>query len=211
MITYEEALRIVLDHARVLEPERVPLRDAANRVLAEDVPSDIDMPPFDKSAMDGYACRRADLPGPLRVVGMVQAGRAPSGRIGPGECMKIMTGAMVPPGADCVIMVEHTESAGASAVRFTEPRTDTNICARAEDMGVGDIVLRRGTRIGPRHAGLLATVGCVRPLVARRPRVGVIATGDELVEPDRQPGPAEIRTSNSVQLCVHVEIGRAHV
>lgn len=205
MITYEEALRIVLEHAHALEPERVALRDAVNRVLAEDVASDMDMPPFNKSAMDGYACRRADLPGPLRVVGLVQAGSAYAGEIGPGECAKIMTGAVVPPGADCVIMVEHTAQAGPSEIRFTGHGTDTNICAQGEDIRAGETVLRRGTRLGPQHVGMLASVGCVQPLVARRPRVGVIATGDELVEPEEQPGPAQIRTSNSMQICVHVE------
>lgn len=204
MISFENAFETVMSRVRVLDPEPVELHAAAGRVLAEDVRSDIDMPPFDKSAMDGYACRREDLPGPLHVVEVIQAGSAPTLAVGQGECAKIMTGAMVPEGADCVIMVEHTEETGDRTIRFTGNSTARNISRRAEDIRAGDIVLERGTLLGAQHIAVLATVGCARPWVSRRPRVGVIATGDELVEPDQRPGPSQIRTSNSYQICAQV-------
>ncbi len=200
MISFEEAYAIVMGRARVLESEPVGLHDAFGRILAEEVASDMDMPPFDKSAMDGYACRREDLPGPLSVVETIQAGAVPTRSIGPGECAKIMTGAMLPSGADCVIMIEYTEHAGEGSVRFTGESSRDNICRKSEDMKTGDVVLHRGARLSAQHVAVLATVGCVRPRVYRRPRVGIIATGDELVEPDRRPGPSQIRTSNSYQL-----------
>ncbi len=211
MITFEKALETVMGRARLLETEPVPLRAAAGRVLAQDVACDMDMPPFDKSAMDGYACRREDLPGPLRVVEMIQAGTTPTKPVGLGECAKIMTGAMLPQGADCVIMVEYTETDGEGRVRFTGSDTKPNVCYRGEDIHAGDVVLRRGTLLAPRHIAVLAMAGCAQPLVARRPRVGVIATGDELVEPDQKPGPSQIRTSNSFQICAQMEQAGAQV
>ena len=201
MISFEEAYEIVMRSARPLGTERVGISNSLNRILAEDVVSDIDMPPFDKSAMDGYACRRQDLANELKVVETIRAGQSPSKAIDGGECAKIMTGAPVPQGADCVIMVEYTETPAENTVRFTGKDTRDNICLRAEDIGVSDGVLFKGDRIAPQHIAVLATVGCVRPLVARQPRVAVVATGDELVEPDVKPGPSRIRTSNSYQLC----------
>jgi len=200
MIPFEEAYRIVMETARLLGSEQVRLTESLHRVLAEDVASDMDMPPFNKSAMDGYACRQADLPGPLRVVEVIQAGYAPTQPIGAGCCAKIMTGAQVPPGADCVVMVEYTEVLDDGAVRFTGDDTAAHICARGEDIRAGDVVLRAGTLIEPQHIAVLATVGCVRPRVSKRARVGIVATGDELVEPDVCPGPSQIRTSNSYLL-----------
>lgn len=204
MIRFEEALRIVLDEARPLPAERVELADALKRILAMDVASDLDMPPFDKSKMDGYACRRADLGQTLHVLETIPAGRQPTQRIGPGQCSKIMTGAPVPEGADCVIIVECTESCGEDAIRFTGEHTQGNICIKGEDIRTGDIVMRRGTRILERHVAVLATVGCARPLVARRAKVGILATGDELVDPHRVPGLSQIRDSNTVQLHAQV-------
>jgi len=162
------------------------------------------MPPFNKSAMDGYACRRADLDGPLRVIDVIEAGHAPRRAVGAGECAKIMTGAMVPEGADCVIVVEQTEAIGGDTVRFTGTTTRDNICLQGEDVRAGDCVLRKGHRIAPQHVAVLAACGCVRPRVSCRPRVGVMATGDELVEPDVRPAATQIRTSNSSQLCAQV-------
>jgi molybdopterin molybdotransferase len=115
-----------------------------------------------------------------------------------------MTGAMLPEGADCVVMKEYTESASDHAIRFTGKDTKDNICRRAEDVQAGDVVLRKGDRILPQHVAVLATVGCARPRVACRPRVGVIATGNELIEPDGAPAPSQIRNSNSYQLCAQV-------
>ena len=115
-----------------------------------------------------------------------------------------MTGAMVPRGADCVFMKEFAELISDTQVRFTGKETRDNICLRGEDVRCGDVVLHRGDRILPAHIAILATVGCAQPQVACRPRVGVIATGDELVEPGRTPAPSQIRNSNSYQLCAQV-------
>jgi len=200
MIPFDKAFEIVMAHARPLDSETVALSESLGRILAEDVRSDIDMPPFDKSAMDGYACRRADLGRELEVVEVVQAGTPPSKAIGEGQCAKIMTGAMLPEGADCVFMIEYAEEARPGLVRFTGSATHDNICRKSEDIRAGDIALRRGARIAPQHVAVLATVGCTHPRVYRKARVGIIATGDELVEPDERPGPSQIRTSNSHQL-----------
>ena len=140
----------------------------------------------------------------MRVVEAIAAGQVPRKRIVPNVCAKIMTGAIVPEGADCVVQVEHTEQTGAETIRFTHSDPRNNICPQGEDMRAGDVVLRKGTRIQPQHIAMLATVGCVEPLVARQPEVGVIPTGNELVEPDRTPGPSQIRNSNGYQLCSQV-------
>jgi molybdopterin molybdotransferase len=200
MIELKEALQIVLDSARLLGTERVELGDALGRILAQDVASDLDMPPFDKATMDGYACRRADLGQQLAVIETITAGSVPVKSVGPNQCAKIMTGAPVPHGADCVIMIEQTESAGRDAIRFTGEHTTDNIFRKAQDIRAGQAVLEKGGRIGPQHVAVLASVGCVRPLVAKRPRVGIIASGDELVSPATRPGPAQIRNSNGAQL-----------
>ncbi|MBN1593548.1 MAG: molybdopterin molybdotransferase MoeA [Candidatus Coatesbacteria bacterium] len=200
MIPREEAFSIVMGLASLLRTEHIPLEQALGRVLAEDVLSDIDMPPFDKSAMDGYAIRREDILRELEITEVIPAGTPPSKRVGPGECAKIMTGAMIPEGADCVIMREYVELTEDGRVRFTGNDTATNICYKAEDTSIGDVVLRRGERILPQQVAILASLGCMNPLVARRPRVGIMATGDELVEPRERPGVSQIRNSNSYQL-----------
>lgn len=204
MIPFEKAYEIVMAQARTLDSEEVSLHEALHRILASDVLSDIDMPPFDKSAMDGYACRRADLQYELAVIETIQAGTPPTKAIRERQCAKIMTGAMLPEGADCVIMVEFTEETRDGIVRFTGPSTLDHICRKSEDIRVGELVLRKGSRIGPQHIAVLATVGCMRPRVYRKARVGIIATGDELVEPNERPGPSQIRTSNSYQLYAQV-------
>lgn len=209
MIPFDQAYEIVTNSAHTLGTERVPLQDALHRVLAQDVRSDIDMPPFDKSAMDGYACRRSDLPGPLEVIENIPAGYTPARAITRGKCSKIMTGAPVPEGADCVVMVEQSELVDDRHVRFLVDSTAANICSRGEDIRAGDLVLAQGALLEPQHIAVLATTGCVTPLVHRRPRVGIIATGDELVEPDVTPGPSQIRTSNSYQICAQVRRANA--
>ena len=204
MIRFEEAFETVMDHARVMDTEEVDLLEAPGRVLAQNVCSDLDMPPFNKSAMDGYACRREDLAHPLTVIEVIQAGCAPTRAIGPKECAKIMTGAPVPEGADCVIMVEHTEPLGEDKIRFIGQDTHHNICRQGEDVMKGDVVLRQGQLVAPQHVAVLASVGCGRPRVYCRPKVAVIATGDELVEPAAAPTDAQIRNSNSYQLCAQI-------
>jgi len=206
MIPFEEALAIVLGAARPVEAETVGVLSALGRVLAQDVASDIDMPPFDKSAMDGYACRRADLGEELAVIETIAAGAPPAKPVRQAQCSKIMTGERVPEGADCVVMVEYTESSAEGKVRFTGEKTADNICRKGEDIRAGDLVLRKGEVITPAHVAVLATVGCVRPEVARRVQIGIITTGDEIVDPEETPRTSQIRNSNGYQLHAQVEL-----
>jgi molybdopterin molybdotransferase len=200
MITFEEALSIVNSIAVKPLAERTELDQAVGRVMAEDVFSDVEMPPFNKAAVDGYACRRSELPGPFEVLEVVPAGCLPKFNVGPGQCSKIMTGAMVPEGADTMIMVEHTETMADGRILFLRDKTSSNIAWQAEDVKEGQLVITAGTLLKPHHIAILASVGCVMPMVFRRPVVGVISTGDELVEPFQNPALGQIRNSNAYQL-----------
>jgi molybdopterin molybdotransferase len=205
MLPFDEALKIVLDSAHKLGSERVDIARAANRILAEDVESDMDMPPRDRSVFDGYACRREDLANELKIIETIRAGMPPKKTIGPNQCAKIMTGATVPKGANCVFMVEFAETPTAGTVRFTGEKTDDNIRPQGRDIKAGQVVLRCGTRIRPQDIAVLATVGHAEVLVARKPTIGIIATGDELVEPHSKPSPWRLRNSNSPQLAAQLE------
>jgi len=205
MIPFEQALRIVMDSARPVGTEQVALQNSLGRILAEDVVSDMDMPPFNKSAMDGYACRRADLRNTLDVIQSIPAGSLPQKTIGPNQCAKIMTGAMVPEGADCVIMIEYTQNPTNNTVRFIGNNTSDNICVRGEDTRTGELVLHKGTRISPAHIAVMASVGCCRPLVSQRVKVAIITTGNEIVEPEVKPSPSHIRNSNAPQLLAQAQ------
>jgi molybdopterin molybdotransferase len=199
-ISFGEAVDATMQLARPLGTCTVELSDSLGRILAEDVFSDRDIPPFNKSAMDGFACRRENLGEVLTVLETVPAGALPTHSVGACQCTRIMTGAMVPEGADVVIRFEDTENSGPDQVRFTGRSTQDNICLQGEDGEAGIRVLTRGTRLGAAHVAILASVGQSRPCVYRRPRVGIIATGDELVEPSQTPGPGQIRNSNGYQL-----------
>ncbi len=203
MLTVEEARRIVLAERPAPRAVEVDLAASLGAVLAEDGLSDLDMPPFDKAMMDGYAARAGD-PGPLRVVEEIPAGRLPSLRIEAGACAKIMTGAPLPAGADAVQQVEKTRRDG-DRVSFLEPlRPGQNVAPRGQDLKAGDLVLRAGRRLGPAEIGALAAIGRSRVRVEARPRVAVLATGDELVPAERRPGPGQIRNSNSPMLAAQV-------
>jgi molybdopterin molybdotransferase len=204
MITFEEALKTVLDHAPPGMAERIGLLDSAGRILSEDVFSDINMPPFNRSAVDGFACRRADIGLVLDVIETIRAGQSPVKAVGPGQCTRIMTGSPVPEGADCVLMVEETEESQDDKIRFVGQQTKTNISCFAEDVREGDRVLEAGTLIRPQHIAIMSAVGHVSPLVATRPTVAIIATGDEIVEPQLKPGLSQIRNSNGYQLVEQV-------
>ena len=206
MIKFEKALDIVLNSVQfTLQTERVDFTDSLGRILAEDVKSDINMPPFDKSAMDGFACRREDIDNELEIIEVLPAGKVPEKSIGKNQCTKIMTGAIVPKSADCVIMVEHTEAAGDNSIRFTFDYTSNNICYFAEDIKKDDLVLKKGIEIKPQHIAVMASVGYVKALVFKQARVGIISTGDELVEPSVFPAKSQIRNSNSHQLVAQVK------
>jgi molybdopterin molybdotransferase len=200
MIPVTDAWQTILRHAVPLPPVRVPLAAALGRTLRTAACADSDSPPFDASAMDGYALRRAEATAPLRVVGTSQAGTAFAGKIGPGECIRIFTGAPVPPDADCVVKQEDTVRDGAQ-VRITNLSPGpTFIRRRGENRRAGDIVVPAGTRLGPPELAALAGIGVHQPEVTRAPRCAHLVTGNELVAPDQTPVGAQIRDSNSTLL-----------
>jgi len=206
MRTPAEAVSIILDHADALdERETCPLAAAAGRVLAADVEADVDLPPFAKSAMDGYALRAADLAGraggcELRRVGESSAGRPYAGRVGTGECVAIYTGAELPADCDAVVVVERSRAEGERVFLDDRPAPGQHVCARGEDLRAGERALERGRRLAPIDLSLLAAVGCEPVPVFRRPRVTILTTGDELVPPDVEPGPGQIREGNTLHL-----------
>jgi len=202
MLTVEEAqARVREGVSRLDRTESVPVERCAGRVLAREVRSDSDLPPFDRSAMDGYAVRSDDLDAPpvdLAVVAEVAAGSAPARTVGRGTAARIMTGARIPEGADAVVMLEDTESAGSPQRVRVRRRVEpgANIRRRGENVARDEVVLRPGRLLRPVDVALLATAGHARVPVRERPRVGVLATGDELVEVSARPGPDGIRNSN---------------
>lgn len=188
-----------------MHTERVNITSSLHRILAEDIISDVDMPPFDKSAMDGYACKSEDLDKALSLIETIPAGKAPEKTIKQGQCSEIMTGAPVPEGADCVIKVEDTHLDAQGCVVFAGKAGRANIAYKAEDVSSGSILIPRGTFIEPQHIAILASTGYSEPLVAIKPKVAVISTGDEIVEPDQEPGISKIRNSNAYQLIGQIE------
>lgn len=200
MITYEQALEIVSAVSFRVEPERIGFMETNGRILSEDIASDIEMPPFDKSAVDGYACRKSDILNELEVIEVIPAGKAPEKEIRKNQCAKIMTGAPLPIGSDTVIMVEDVEEIDHNRIRYKRERVKNNICFKGEDIRKGEVVLKAGTLIQPQHIAVMATAGCVNPMVYRRIKVAVISTGDELVEPEAIPSVSQIRNSNAYQL-----------
>jgi molybdopterin molybdotransferase len=207
MITVEDALALVLESVGPLPPETVSLAEALGRSLAEDVVSDIDLPPFDKALMDGYAVRSADLidrerlGGRLRIGESIVAGQTPSRPLAPAEAAPITTGAPLPEGADAVVMIERTQLFGGE-VLIEEPSVvaGQNRLIKGRELQAGQIVLRRGEPLNPPRLGVLASVGKAHVSVSSRPRLAIAATGDELIDPDRRPGPGQIRNSNSTVL-----------
>lgn len=205
MISYEKAFEIIMDSAFTLEKESVELAHCLGRVLAEDIKSDIDMPPFNKSAMDGYACRREDLHESLSVIETIPAGHRPQKTVQKNECSKIMTGAIVPQGADFVANVENTEITQDNKVRITDNNIPANICYQGEDIKRGESVLSRGILIQPQHIAVLANAGISVVPVYKKPRISIITTGSELKEPGETLSEGCIRNSNSYQLIGQVQ------
>lgn len=203
LLTIDEALERVVARVRARAAEEVATRDGLGRVLAEDGAAVTDLPPFDSSAMDGYALRSADTPGTLAIRGESAAG-APAGRgLEAGEAFGISTGAMVPAGADAIVPVEHVRVDG-SQVTVESVARGANVRPRGGDTHAGDVVVARGTRLGPPQLGALAAAGVGTVRCARRPRVAILATGSELRAPGEPLGPGQIYESNSVLLAAQV-------
>ena len=196
-----EALATVLRHIRPLPVERVGLVEAAWRVLAEDLVADEDVPPFAAATMDGYAVVAADGSPWREVIGVQVAGRVQALEVTPGTAVRITTGAPVPPGADAVVRVEDTEAVEDHVVVHQDGVTDgQNIRPVGADLRRGERVLPAGTLLGPAELGLVAGLGMVPVPVRCQPRVSVLSTGDELVEPGQPVAPGQIRDSNRFSL-----------
>ncbi len=213
MIEMDDAIRIVMENTRTIDKIRVGLDDVLGRVLSEDVRSDIDMPPFDKALMDGYALQGADIasaskdtPIMLDVIEEIPAGTVPQKRVECGQAAQIMTGAPVPDGADTVIMVEDTKpQTDAKKVRVLDTtETGRNIARLGEDVRVNQVVLHANTVIRPPEVGILAAVGHIHVEIYRQPVVGIVATGSEVVEPHQKPKPGQIRNSNGYSMAAQV-------
>jgi molybdopterin molybdotransferase len=204
LITFDEARAAVLERLQPLPARRVPLGEALGCVLAEDVAAGEDLPPFANSAMDGFALRSEDVreagaesPVALRLVGEVFAGSARLPKVEPGTAVRIMTGGPLPPGADAVVPVERTETTGEMVQVRLGPAARGFVREAGEDVRAGTVVLGKGRPIDPAAVGMLASVGCREVPVHPRPRVAVVSTGDELVDPGEALGPGQIRDSNS--------------
>jgi len=204
MLSLEVAQERVLAAFEPLGTERVSALKAVGRFLAEDISADVDIPPLDNSSMDGYAVRAADTvganvddPAVLTVIGDLPAGHVPEEEVRPGTAIRIMTGAPLPPGADAVVKVEDTDPAGEDVEISVEVIPGNYVRPAGEDVQRGTAVLRRGTRLRPQEIGMLAALGRKRVSVGRRPRVAVLATGDELVAIDEPLAPGKIRNTNT--------------
>jgi len=207
MIEFEEARALVLSALKTRPPESVRLAEALDRTLAQDIKARENIPPFTKATMDGYAVRAEDIRAAgrdnaveLDVLEDLPAGRVSRKSVGRGQAVRIMTGAPLPKGADAVVMVEDTEKSGGRVKIHRTVRPADNTGQAGEDLKKGELVLERGAVIGPAETGLLAAAGLARVCVVRRPKLAVIATGDEIVEPGERKAAGQIRNSNGPAL-----------
>lgn len=207
MISTDDALRIVLESVAPLGVERVTILDALGRVLAEEIRSSRDIPGFDNSAMDGYAVRAADIatasdahPVRLTVVETVPAGRMPTHQVGPGQCARTMTGAPIAPGADAIVQVERTRGDGSTVEILAPAEAAAFIRPRGEDLRAGEPVMAPGKTLSPADLGTLASLSRSMVGVYRKPRVAIVATGDELVDIDQIPTGAQVVNSSAYAL-----------
>lgn len=207
VLSVEEAQAHILSTVDILEPEDVQLLQAAERVVVQMVAADRDIPPVTNAAMDGFALRGEDVAAGRRrfeVVGQVAAGHQADAGVGPGEAVRIMTGAPVPEGADTVVRFERTQLMDGYVRLLEPPSPGANVRQAGEDVRQGEIVLEPGKLLRPQEIGMLAALGQLTVSVIRRPRVAILGTGDEVVSPDRTPGPSQIRDANSYTVAAQV-------
>jgi molybdopterin molybdotransferase len=213
-LSFSDARRLVEEYALTLsstQPELVPLLESCGLALAEDLRADRDFPPFARSTRDGFAVRAADVkttPVRLRCIGEIKAGASSeenSQLVHPEECVEIMTGAPVPKGADAVVMVEFTQRNGDDIAVLRSAASGENVVAKGAEAQRDSAMVSRGTRINPTVVAIAAAIGCAEVAVFRRPRVAILATGDELVDINLRPGPSEIRNSNSYSLAAQLQ------
>jgi molybdopterin molybdotransferase len=212
MLSFEQARQIVTEEVSryrgVIARESLAVWEALERVLAQEIAADRDYPPFDRATRDGYAVRAAEMkPGArLRCAGEIRPGEAPGSALPPGTCVQIMTGAAVPGGADAVVMIEHTARSN-DVVTFTGPvQAGQNIVPRGGEAHAGTRLLGAGTRLGFAELALAAQVGAARLEVAKRPRVAILSTGDEIVGAQEVPGPFQMRNCNAVSLAAQTRL-----
>jgi molybdopterin molybdotransferase len=208
-LDFEQARDSVLSHVCANRPaivaEQVDLLEAPGRVLAEVALADRDYPPTDRSVRDGFAVRSADLPGDLELAGEIRAGQHSNLTLHLGEAIEIMTGAAIPPGADAVVMIEHTTLAGNRVAAERTLSRGENINRRGSEMRAGQTVLQPGIRLGFAEIALVATIGMRRLRVFAKPKVAIVATGDELTGIEETPLPHQVRNSNAFSLAVQVQ------
>jgi molybdopterin molybdotransferase len=207
MLSVEEALAFVAKNALPLGPRRVPLGEAAGLVLAEEVVSEVDSPPYSKSMMDGYAVRSVDRGDTRTILAEVAAGDVPRHPLTPGTAVRIMTGAPIPDGADAVVPIEYTELVDETTVKLhrVDPSRGQHILPVGSSLRVGDVVLHEGAIIRPIEIGILAEIGRAMISVRPRPRVAILPTGNELVPVGEKPAQGQIRNSNGPMLVAAAE------
>lgn len=219
MLRIEDALSIILDHTPTLGEEEIPLSASTDSVLRRDAMSDLDLPPFDRSRMDGYALRAEDVeaastgqPARLREVGEAAAGFSFDGIVEAGQAVRIMTGAPVPAGTDAVQKIEVINVTDDGWIEVQEAvKPGQFITPRGIEARAGDVMVKAGERITPAVAAVLASFGYAQVIVSRRPRVALLSTGTELVEVEQKPGPSQIRNSNTYSLAGYAEAAGAEV
>jgi molybdopterin molybdotransferase len=211
MLSVHEAKRRILDRVRLLEPEEVPIEAVRGRILADTIVAGRALPPWDNSAMDGFAARAADLPGELPVVGSIAAGSPPDRELAPGTAVRIMTGAPMPRGADLVVMKEEAEEVAADRIRLPAATAGQHVRRAGEDIALGERVLVAGAALAPGEVAVLASLGMARVRVGRRPRIAILSTGDELCPVGGTPAPGQIFSSNEHGLAAQAADAGAEV
>jgi molybdopterin molybdotransferase len=204
LLSIEEAQRLILERVRALPSERVPLDEAAGRVLAQDAAAVVDLPPFPSSAMDGFAVRSEDTPGTLPVAARIAAGRPAPRELRPGEAMAIATGGVVPDGADAVIPFEYVVEHDNDVEIPEAVAPGASVRPRGGDLRAGDTVVARGAALGPAQLGALAAAGVAEVACAARPRASLVTTGTELRAPGEQLGPGEVYEANGLILATQL-------